>query len=189
MLPEAYDRVRQDLDAPTRREATWGWNGEEDPEKCREWTQQHRREWRAIQQGEARSIEARSELTSQGHRSFTPFRFPVLPYDTTQSAFTRRLIREGDFDDVEYRRFVNKLVWLEWYATEWDGNSTYGPVFKNWRIAAEYPTEYDLVRRELGEETRDVLEPEGEIHYGAIDVAARTREHERSWTAVQEAFE
>ena len=189
MFPEAYDTIRRELDASTRDDATQGWDGEEDPQERRKWARQHRREWRAVQQGEQRSPEARPGLASRGYRPFAPFRFPVLPYDTVQSAFVREMIQDGDFDDMEHRRFVNKLVWPEWYATEWEGSSAYGPVLKNWRIAAKFPEEYDIVRRELGEETRDALEPAGEIHYGDIDVTARTRKHKRSWKAVQETVE
>lgn len=38
------------------------------------------------------------------------------------------------------------------------------PTPKNWRLAAEYPIEFDIIRRELGEETRDSIELLGSIH-------------------------
>ncbi|PSP88630.1 hypothetical protein BRC90_06860 [Halobacteriales archaeon QS_4_69_34] len=185
-IPEAYDAVQRDLDAPTRSEKEWNWYGEEDPDERRRWARRHREEWRAVQRGEQRPPGARTELETRGHRSFAPFRFPVSPYDALQSPFVREEIRRGTFDDIEYRRYVNKLAWIEWYTTDWEQGGAWGPVITNWRIASEYPEEFDIVRRELDEETRASLDLSGGIYYGDIDAEAAAREYKRSWQAVQE---
>jgi hypothetical protein len=184
--PEAYDAVRRDLGASTRGEDERGWHGEEDPEERRHWARRHHEEWQAVQEGEQRFPEARTELESRGSRSFAPFRFPVLPYDSIQSPFIREEIDRGSFDDVEYRQRVNKLAWIEWFTTDWDSGGVFGQTAKNWRLAAEHPQDFDIIRRELGEETRESLELSGEIGYGDIDAAAAAQEYKRAWQAVQE---
>lgn len=40
--------------------------------------------------------------------------FPRKPYDEVESEFIRDEIRRGSFDDVDYRRYINELVYLEW---------------------------------------------------------------------------
>ena len=184
--PEAYDAMRRDLDAPTRVEQAWDWRGEEDPEERRQRACHHREEWQAVQRGEQRSPEARTELELHGSRLFAPFRFPVLPYDSIQSPFIREEIRRGSFNDLEYRQTVNKFAWIEWFTTDWKRGGTFGPTAKNWRLAAEYPAEFDIIRRELGEDTRDTIELSGEIAYSDIDAAATARKHKRAWQAVQQ---
>lgn len=87
------------------------------------------------------------------------FRFPRIPYDEVRSEFIREEIRRGDFDDIEYRRYVNKLIWIEWFTTEGlspnaTGISGFGAGIRRWRLAAEYPEEYDIIRREFGATTR-----------------------------------
>lgn len=183
--PRAYDAIRQDLGASTRAEGQMGWRGEEDPKERRRWARRHHEEWQAVQEGEQRSPEARTELTTSGYRSFAPFRFPVLPYDSIQAPFIREEIQLGSFDDLEHRRCVNKLAWIEWHATAQDGGGLGIPV-KHWRLAAEHPKEYDIVRRELGKETRDAIELAGEIYFGDIDAESAAREHKRAWRAIQE---
>jgi len=184
-FPEAYDAVRRDLDAPTRTEQEWTWYGEEDPDDRRRWARKHYEGWQAVQRGEQRSSKARTELTTSGYRSFAPFRFPVLPYDSIQSPFIREEIQLGSFDNLEHRRRVNKLAWIEWHATARDGGGLGIPI-KHWRLAAERPKEYDIVRRELGKETRDAIELAGEIYFGDIDAESAAREHKRAWRAIQE---
>jgi hypothetical protein len=184
--PQAYDTVRRDLGASTRAEEEWGWHGEEDPEERRRWARRHHEEWQVVQEGEQRSPETRTELESRGSRSFAPFRFPVLPYDSIQSPFIREEIRLGSFDDLEYRQRVNELAWIEWFTTDWDSGGLFGQTAKNWRLAAKYPQDFDIVRRELGEETRESLELSGEIGCGDIDAMAVARQHKRAWQAVQQ---
>lgn len=184
MFPELYDRIRDDLGASTRADHEWTWHGEEDPDERRRWARQHRDEWRAVQRGEQRPPSARNELDTRGSRTFAPFRFPVVPYDALQSEFIREEIQLGSFDDLEQRQYVNKLAWIEWYTTDSRRNS-FSSVTRNWRLAALHPTEYDIIRHELGEPTRDSLEPEGEIYYGDIDLETKTREFKESWRAVQ----
>ena len=48
----------------------------------------------------------------------TMYAFPRKPYDEVVSEFIRKEIRQGSFDNPEYRCYVNGLVWLEWYTTE-----------------------------------------------------------------------
>ena len=185
--PQAYDAVRRDLDISTRAEDEWGWRAEEDPEERRHWARRHHEEWRAVQEDEQHSPEVRTELESRGSRSFAPFRFPVLPYDSIQSPFIREETRLGSFDDLEYRQKVNKLAWIEWFTTDWDSGGLFGQTAKNWRLAAEHPQDFDIVRRELGEETRDAIELSGEIGYGDIDAATTARKHKRAWQTIQES--
>jgi hypothetical protein len=54
------------------------------------------------------------------------YAFPRKPYVEVVSEFIRKKIRQGSFDDIEYRRYVNELVWLEWYTTEGVGPNTTG---------------------------------------------------------------
>ena len=188
-FPNAYDEVRRDHDAPTRSEQEWRWNGEEDPQDRREWAGRHRSEWEAVQKGEQRPPETRNQLGRFSSRRFAPFRFPIVPYDTVQSSFIREEIRQGTFDDLEYRRYVNKLTWIEWNTTDWDGGPTYGSIMRNCRLAAEYPQEYDLLRLENGAETRASFDTPGEVSYGNIDIEETAHEYKRSWQTVQEAVD
>lgn len=104
MFPEDYDCIMRDLDAPTRAEHEWSWNGTEDEAERQRWAQQHAEEWQAVKEGNQRPPAARTELNTRGSRPFAPFRFPVAPYDAIQSEFIREKIRDGSFEDLEYRR-------------------------------------------------------------------------------------
>lgn len=124
------------------------------------------------------------------------FRFPRIPYDEVQSDFIRGEIRHGDFDDLEYRRYVNKLVWVEWFTTEGvsensTGMSGFGAAVHHWKIAAEYPEEYDIVRREFGATTRaDQRRNRRGRSGGDLDERRqRAREHASEWRTVQESSE
>ena len=81
---------------------------------------------------------------------------------------------------------MNKLAWIEWYTTDWDSGGLFGQTATNWRLAAEHPQDFDIIRRELGKETRESLELSGEIGYRDIDAAAAAQEYKRAWQAVQE---
>jgi hypothetical protein len=185
MFPEEYDRIMRDLDAPTRAEHEWSWNGTEDESERQRWAQRHAEEWQAVKKGNQRPPSARTELNTKGSRPFTPFRFPVAPYDTIQSEFIREKIRYGSFEDMEYRRYVNELVWIEWYTTNWERGGSFGPEIKNWKLATLYPEEFDTIRRELDEETRESLKVTGEVYHGDVDLEEKEREYEESWRAVQ----
>lgn len=127
------------------------------------------------------------------------FRFPRIPYDEVQSEFIRDEICRGDFHDIEYRRYVNKLVWIEWYTTEGlssnaTGVSSFGAAVRRWKLAAEYPEEYDIVRRELGATTRAEQSrsrrrrSDGDVSADALDERRqRAREHGHEWQTVQES--
>lgn len=97
----------------------------------------------------------------------------MLPYDTIQSEFVRDEIRRGSFDDLEHRQHVNELSWIEWYTTDWDRGSSFGQAVTNGKLAALYPEEFDIVRRELGEETRSEAIPDHKIHRGDDDSEER----------------
>ena len=185
MVPEEYDRIRQDLGATTRADHDWSWEGTEDESERQHWAQRHTEEWQAVKDGKQRPASTRTELTTRGSRPFSPFRFPVAPYDTVQSEFIREKIRSGSFEDTAYRRHVNELVWIEWYTTDWERGSRFGQAVKNWKLAAFYPEEFDTIRRELNEETRDSLNTTGEVSEEEIDADDKKQEYERSWHAVQ----
>ena len=109
--------------------------------------------------------------------------FPRKPYDEVQSEFVRDEIRRGSFDDLEHRRAVNQLVWLEWYATGGDtAPGSFGSAVTNWRLAAVHLDAFDIVRREFGAPTRDSIRLEGEIACSPLD--ERASELERAWQAV-----
>jgi hypothetical protein len=114
--------------------------------------------------------------------------FPRKPYDEVESAFLREELHRGSFDDLEHRRYVNELVWLEWYATRQTGSSTpgaLGTVVTNWRLAAGHPEVFDIVRREVGASTRDSLDLRGGLACNEeADLDERARELKRAWRAV-----
>jgi len=85
--------------------------------------------------------------------------FPRKPYDEITSEFIREEIRQGSFDHLDHRRYVNELVWLEWYTNEGVGPNTsgisaLGMSVHRWKLAAAHPRAYDAVRRDLGVSTR-----------------------------------
>lgn len=38
---------------------------------------------------------------------------PVIPYPEVESEFIRQAIKDGSFDDREYRTYVNELIHIE----------------------------------------------------------------------------
>ena len=120
----------------------------------------------------------------------TTYAFPRKPYDEVVSEFIRKEIRQGSFDDPEYRCYVNELVWLEWYTTEGrrtitGGISRLGAAVHRRKVAAVHPEAYDAIRRDLGASTRT---EEGWHWQGEEDPDERrqwARRHSEEWQAVQ----
>lgn len=117
--------------------------------------------------------------------------FPRKSYDEVESTFIRGEIARGSFDDLEYRRYVNELVWLEWYTNEWTpagstGISAFGLSIHRWRIAAKHPEKYDIVRRQLDASTRS--EDQWEVPATGVSekFPEQTRQHRAGWEAVQD---
>lgn len=79
----------------------------------------------------------------------TTQRFPRKPYDAVESTFVREEIRRGDFDDLEHRQYVNVLVELEHFITDGPGGFAAAMLYK--RRREQYPTEFDILWRELGD--------------------------------------
>lgn len=124
------------------------------------------------------------------------FRFPKLPYDEVESEFIRGEIRRGDFNDIEHRRYVNKLVWIEWYTTKGipegsTGVSAFGLSVRRWQLAAEYPEAYDIIRREFGAKTLadHRHHRRGRSTEDIAERRQRAREHAAQWRTVQESTE
>lgn len=102
------------------------------------------------------------------------------------SSFIRDEIVQGSFDNLEHRQYVHKLVWIEWFATTDQQFGFPSPVGTNWRLAAQHPQAFDIVRREVDEDTRETARIKGKISHGDIDADAKRREYRRAWWAVQE---
>lgn len=186
-LPEMYDRVREDLGASTRDDLSLLTEGSAAPEQRQRAAQTHHEEWQAVARGDpARAHDRKSISGSSNRRPFARFRFPILPYDTVQSAFIREETRRGSFHDLAHRRYVNKLVWIEWFATTDQQFGFPSPIARNWQLAAQHPDAYDIVRRKVDAEPRSTVECSGEIGYGSIDAEKKRREYKRAWRAVQE---
>lgn len=109
-----------------------------------------------------------------------------MPYETVRSEFIRDELRRGSFDDLEHRRTVNQLVWVEWYATGGDGLAgSFGPVVTNWKLAAVHLDAFDIVRRESGAPTWDSIRLDGAVACGEDPSPdERARELKRAWRAV-----
>lgn len=188
MWPDAFDAVMTDLGEPTIDERTWGWRGTEDADERRRRARRHHREWRAVQNGDQGTSTTHADRDGVGDSSFAPFRFPKRPYDTVQSPYIKELIREGSFDDLEHRRHVNELVYIEWYeATGQPNGPSLGAPITNFKLAARHPDEYDIIRRELDARTRADMQPKGELGVSECDVDERLREAKAAWQRVQEA--
>jgi hypothetical protein len=186
-IPDAYDAVRESLDATTRADISFSGGGDADPARRQSLSQEHARQWAAAARGDRRDRSTADQLGRHGRRRpFARFRFPVLAYDTVQSEFVRDEIRRGSFDDLEHRRAVNQLVWLEWYATGGDtAPGSFGSAVTNWRLAAVHLDAFDIVRREFGAPTRDSIRLEGELACSVdTPLDERTSELERAWQAV-----
>ena len=186
-LPELYDAIRDELGADTRAAISWPGDGSAQPAKRRRVARRHRAEWHAVAHEDKQENTDRQSLGKNGRRRpFARFRFPIIPYDTVTSSFIREEIAQESFDNLEHRRYVNKLVWIEWFAATDQQLGFPSPVGKNWRLAAQHPQAFDIVRREVGADTRETVRLEGEISYGDIDADAKRREYRRAWRAVQE---
>lgn len=190
--PGAYDAVRRELGANTRQEEpiTQGWDGEEDPGARRDWARRHRDQWQAAQDGTRCAEEpAVTEKPPSLRSQFVPFRFPRLPYDRLQSEFIVEEIQQGDFDDLEHRRYVNELVYLEKWARDdcrLPHPGTY-PAFRGWFIAARNPHEYDVIQGEFDGATRDGIEPISSATYQEDAGETRERRRKQEWRSVQES--
>lgn len=183
--PAAYDAVRRDLGATTRAEATAGWRGDENPTERVRWARRHRRGWHAVKTGGGPDGEPPVTAAAIADReSFAPYRFPPKPYTDLESEFIRDEIQRGAFDNFEYRRYVNRLVWIERVTTA--DQSSYGSHVRHWKLAARYPEAYDIIRRELGAPTRADIEPGPNVSYGDVDRTNRARRHKREWQTVQQ---
>jgi hypothetical protein len=186
-IPTAYDAVRESLDATTRADISFSGGGDADPAERRSRAREHATQWAAAASGDRRDRSPADQLGRHGRRRpFARFRFPVVPYETVQSEFIRGEIRRGSFDDLEHRRAVNQLVWLEWYATGGETSpGSFGPVVTNWQLAAVHLDAFDIVRRELGAPTRDSIPLEGETACSEEKpVDERASELRRAWRAV-----
>ena len=186
-IPDAYDAVRESLDAETRADISFSSGGDADPAERQSWASKHATQWAAAARGDRRDRSAADQIGRHGRRRpFARFRFPVVPYETVQSEFIRDEIRRGSFDDLEHRRAVNQLVWLEWYATGGDTTpGSFGPVVTNWRLAAVHLDAFDIVRREFGAPTRDSIRLDGALACSAETAPdKRASELKRAWQAV-----
>lgn len=116
--------------------------------------------------------------------------FPWKPYDQVESGYIRDEIRRGSFDDIEYRRYVNELVSLEWHAIDRDHSGStatgaFAATVSHWRRVAMLPEAYDAIMEDLGEPTRADHEW---TWNGEADPDARrrwARRHAEEWRAVQ----
>ena len=117
----------------------------------------------------------------------TTRRFPVKPYDEVESTFVREEMRRGDFDDLEHRQYVNALVELEHFIL--DGPGGFGGAMLYRKRRGQYPTEFDILWRELGdgpkpgERTSDPLcsaPTDAEI----AERQRKSREYRAQWDAV-----
>jgi hypothetical protein len=111
----------------------------------------------------------------------------LLPYTDLQSEFIRDEIRRGAFDDLEFRQYVNRLVYIECWTRNRSRfvNGAY-PQIRPWIVAAKQPTEYDIIRAELDAPTRDDLEPIQSVSYPNSELDTRRQRHRAQWRRVQE---
>ncbi|WP_332898151.1 hypothetical protein [Haladaptatus sp. CMSO5] len=87
-------------------------------------------------------------------------KFPKIPYDEVRSTHIQEAIRRGEFEDTAHRRYVNDLVYVEWYtrigiAPTLRATSANGIRATVWRLALKYPEVFDAIRREFGATTRE----------------------------------
>ncbi|WP_338727426.1 hypothetical protein [Haladaptatus sp. DJG-WS-42] len=192
--PTVFDTIRRELGATTREEAfnqedfsRWDWNGEEDPLSRRIWATRHGWEWNRVCDENAKIRQGTADRVQLSVRpAFAPFRFPELHYDDLRSDFIIEEIRRGSFDDLEYRQYVNKLVYIETWTREPTRIAFHAvPHYKPWLVCAQFPEEYDIIRRELGAPTRADFE-RNPPPIPAAEVESRARQHKREWLAVQE---
>jgi hypothetical protein len=188
--PEAFDEVRREFGKRTRDEYARRGNRKEDIKEVRRWALCHRNEWKKVR-GETDSLDETpaEDVSIDDRPNFRRFRFPRIPYDEVDSEFIRDEIRRGSFDDMEHRTYVNRLVHIE-VLTKEPSMVTPGayPPVRSWRTASRHPKEFDTIRAELGDSTRDEMVP---INGYCPDDEAERKEkslrHERGWAAVRES--
>jgi len=187
--PEAFDDVRREFGKSTREDYDRHGNRKEDIEEVRKWDLRHRNEWKKVR-GETDSLDETpvEDVSIDDRPNFRRFKFPRIPYDEVESEFIRDEIRRGSFDNMEHRTYVNRLVHIEVLTKEPSMVSpgAYPPV-PSWRTASRHPEEFDIIRAELDEPTREEMVP---INGYCPDAEAERKEkslrHEREWRAVQE---
>lgn len=188
-FPKAFDAVRRDLDAKTRAEYPLGGRWSDDADENLDSADRHRAAWNVVQSESSLSDDWQPARSPQDHRpSISEFRFPRVSYDEVESEFVRGEIQRGSFDDLEYRLYVNVLVYVEAWTQDPSlvSNGAYPPV-RPWIVAAKYPREYDLVRRDLGAPTRREIEPRKNVTSGDVEEEEELRRrHKTEWVAVQE---
>lgn len=182
--PAAYDRVRAAFGKSTRAERTIGQDRDEDPELRRAWARRHRTEWQAVARGEAYTDDSEVADIPVGERNqFSGFRFPELPYTSVKSTYIRDEIRNGAFNDYEYRQYVNHLVFIECWLREGltaVKQSYYHPI-RAYQVAGKVPDGFHILRTEFD---RRAIRP--------FDSRQRERDEQDeqryrdSWQAVQE---
>lgn len=187
--PDAYDSIRQEFDAKTRHEYPLKSGSSNDPAIRRPWARRHRNEWNRVCDEPADDETAVAGVPIEDRPRFGTFRFPKLPYDDLTSEFIRVELERGSFDDLEYRQYVNRLVYIEaWTREPRRFASGMYPPSRPWIVAAKQPTEYDIIREELDAPTRSELTPRDSVYYGDIDHQERTKRHKREWQRVQETL-
>lgn len=72
---------------------------------------------------------------------------PSKPYDQVESEFIKKKISEGDFDDEEFRSYVDALVYLEEKVL--NGASGYCDGMRFSHTRKKLNEEYRLIYREL----------------------------------------
>ncbi len=116
--------------------------------------------------------------------------YPRIPYDDVRSACIRTQIQNGSFYDIDHRRYVNSLVFVEWLAREGipdgcTGISASGLSFRDALVALKYPEGYDTVRTECGEPpraARSIRQNRDEDSENRRDWARR---HRNEWQVVK----
>lgn len=193
VYPEAFAAVRRDLDRPTpaSTRVQYGGRGDPDPDRRREWAHAHREQWHAVRTDDTGTVDDRVAPDSPGALSeFPSFRFPRIPYHRVRSETVRDAIQAGDFDDLEHRRRVNQLVYLERWARDdytLPHTGTVQTPLKGWFVAAHNSDAFDLVRAEFDEPTRAEIDPDPSGPFETRDVDPRERERRahQQWRAVQ----
>lgn len=185
--PLAFDAVCRDLGASTRDEWSSGRPEDEDHDARIRWAARHRREWRHVAANRTEPFTPSTDWPPIEDRPyFRSYRFPVYPYDGVRSTFVRAEIRRGSFEDKAYRRYVNRLVYVEAFTREparVEG-SGYPPV-RPWRIAARHPEAVDVVRRDLRAPIRADLVTVRSASRNPAEVERLEARHAPEWRRVQ----
>lgn len=187
--PLAFDAVCRDLDKPTREEWSTRRPDHEDHDARIRWAARHRREWHHVAEHPTEPFTPPTDWPPIEDRPhFRSYRFPVYPYDGVRSTFIRAEIRRGSFEDKAYRRYVNRLVYVEAFTREpgrFEGHG-YPPV-RPWNIAARHPEAFDAVRRDLEAPTRADLVPIESMSRDPAEVERLDARHGREWRRIRES--